>query len=183
MKQKYFLLLAVLFFTGCATQKVSTVSGDRYDKDKDRTSYFVLPFGSASIPGKWTKTSYNESSRQQFFKNSDGITITVAFTQINSYEFNRDRSKKGFEFLQAFYKCESDYFTNSVKLSQEKIEAREKEHYIIWRVFGVSDHVSYDTYFLFGEKNGYVSNFSVMETGKWTSADKIRILKEMYPEQ
>ena len=183
MKIRYLLLFAAVICTNCATQKASTITGGEYDENKNQTSYFVLPFGSAFIPGKWIKTKYNNVSNQQFFKNSDSITIAVAFNPVNKYEFNTDNSKKGFEFVKAFYEWDSQYFVNTNKLNREKIEDDENQHYIVWRVFGENNETAYDTYFLFGEKNGYARNFSIMKTNKWNREEKIKVLKEMYSEK
>lgn len=180
MKLKYPLLFAIIIITGCTTQKVSTIVGGSYDKNKDQTDYIVFPFGATSLPGKWTKTSYNTISKQQFFKNEDSISIAIAFTSTNNYEFNTNNSKKGFEFVKAFYEWESDYFVNHFKLTQEMVEQSESGNYIIWRAFGENNNANFDTYFLFGEKNGNASNFSIAITDKWSKEEKMRILKEMY---
>ena len=175
-----YFIIVIITLASCATQKVSTIAGGEYDRNKDRTDYFVLPFGSTSMPGKWTKTRYNEVSKQQFFKNEENISITVAFTPINSYEFNTDKSKKGYNFTRAFYEWDADYFVKTHKLNQERIEFNENKNYIIWRAFGQQNGANFDTYFLFGEKNGYANNFSITVTDKWTKEDKVKFLKEMY---
>lgn len=177
---KYLISFAFIICTGCAAQKASTIIGGDYNESKNQTDYFVLPFGSVSLPGKWVKTKYNNISKQQFFKNADSITIAIAFNPIDGYEFNTDNSKKGVEFVNAFYKWDAQYFADTYKLKQEKIESDENKNYIIWHLFGESNTIIYDTYFLFGEKNGYASNLSIMKTDKWSSDEKIKILKEMY---
>jgi len=59
MKTIQFLIaLNLLILASCATQRVSTATGGEYNKDKNRTEYFVFPFGTTSISGKWTKTDY-----------------------------------------------------------------------------------------------------------------------------
>jgi hypothetical protein len=175
-----YLVLIAITLTSCATQRVSTIVGGDYDKNKDKTDYFVLPFGATSMPGKWLKTKYNEISKQQFFKNEEDISIAVGFSPINGYEFNTDKSKKGYAFTKAFYEWESDYFVKTQQLNQEVIESDENKNYIIWRVFGQQNGTNFDTYFLFGEKNGYANNFSITATDKWTKDDKMKFLKEMY---
>lgn len=174
------LLLLTIICIGCSSQQLSTVNSAKYNEQKNRTDYFVLPFGSTSIPGKWTKTKYNEVSHQQFFKNKDSVSIAIAFTPVNKYEFNTKNPKKGFEFVNAFYEWDSEYFVTKHKLQREKIESNELQKYIIWRLLGKLDNANYDTYFLFGEKNGYANNFSVSTTNKWSSEEKVKFLKEMY---
>lgn len=180
MKTKYLILVAFIACASCATQKASTITGGDYDERKNQTDYFVLPYGSTSLPGKWIKTKYNNVSNQQFFENADSITIAIAFTPIGNYEFNTSNQKKDFEFVKAFYDWDAQYFVNTHQLQQEIIESNENQHYIIWHLFGESNKVAYDTYFLFGEKNGYASNFSIMKTGKWNSEEKTGFLKEIF---
>lgn len=140
----------------------------------------VFPYGSVSIPDEWERTDYNSVSRQQFFKNEDGVTIAVSFGPCNKYEFNADNLKKGFDFVKAFYEWESEYFVSTYGLKQELIEENKVDNYIIWRVYGDYDNSSLDTYFLFGEKNGFANNYSVMITDKWTTESKVSFLKEMW---
>ena len=183
MKLAHLLFITCFVFAGCAPQRISAISGGEYDENKGKTDYFVLPFGSTSLPGKWDKKRYNEVSKQQFFENADHVSIAIAFTPINSYEFNRDNSKTGYAFTKAFYQWEADYFVNAHKLNQAQIETNEDLNYIIWRVYGPYNNSNLDTYFLFGEKNGYASNFSVTITDKWSTEQKIKVLKEMYLQQ
>jgi hypothetical protein len=180
MNAKHLLLFGIVLLTSCASQKTNTLVGYDYDKTKDKTDYFVFPYGSVSISGEWNRTSYNQTARQQFFQNSDSIIISVAFGPCNKYEFNADNSKKGFDFVTAFYEWDSEYFVNNYRLNQEKIESNEKNNYIIWRAFGENNNADWDTYFLFGEKNGFANSFAIMKTDNWTKEEKVNFLKEMY---
>ena len=179
MKFRY-LLFATIFLTSCATQRTTTLVSCDYDKNKNQTDYMVFPYGSVSIHGEWTQTSYNQVSKQQFFQNPDSIIISVAFTPCNKYEFNLDNSKKGFEFVTALYEWDSEYFVSNYHLNREKIESDEKNNFIIWRTFGENNDTYWDSYFLFGEKNGFANNFAIMKTFKWTKEEKVTFLKEMY---
>jgi hypothetical protein len=174
------LLFAIIFLTSCATQRTTTLISCDYDKNKNQTDYLVFPYGSVSIHGEWIQTSYNQTAKQQFFQNTDSIIISVAFAPCNKYEFNMDNSKKDFEFVTAFYEWESEYFVTNYRLNQEKIEFNEKDNFIIWRVFGENNNTYWDSYFLFGEKNGFANNFAIMKTDKWTKEEKVAFLKEMY---
>ncbi len=180
--QNIFLFIAIAC-ASCAAQKASTITGGEYDERKNQTDYFVLPYGSVSLPGKWIKTKFNNVSNQQFFKNADSVTIAIAFTPVDKYEFNTSNEKKGFEFVKAFYEWDAQYFIHTHKLQQETIESSENQHYIIWHLFGESNNVAYDTYFLFGEKNDQARNFSIMKTDKWSSDEKIKFLKEIFLER
>ncbi len=182
MKLKYLFLIVIVFLTSCATQKTTTLVSCDYNKNKNQTEYLVFPYGSVSIQGEWNRTSYNQISKQQFFQNSDSVIISVAFGPISKYEFNTDNSKKGFDFVKAFYEWDSDYFENNYRLNQEIIESNEKDNFIIWRVFGENNDTYWNTYFLLGEKNNIASNFAIMKTDKWTEEEKTNFLKSMYIE-
>ncbi len=173
-------VLAVFWFlTNCATQKTSTVVGIDYNESKHETDYFVLPYGSVKLPGKWGKTTYNSVSRQQFFTNKDSITIAISFGHIDKYEFNADGSKKGYAFVEAFYDWDSEYFVDQ-GLKRQIIERDSINKYMIYRIYGEYEKDELDTYFLIGEKNGSVNNFSITNSNKWTEAERIDFLKRIF---
>lgn len=181
MKRNYCIyLFSMILFAGCTTQKTSTIVSFDYDTKRNQTNYMVFPYGSVSIPNKWDKTSYNSVSRQQFFKNDEGVTIAISFGLCNKYEFNRDNANKGFRFVRAFYEWDSDCFVSTYGLKQELIEENEEKNYLIWRVYGDYNNSHWDTYFLFGEKGGVAHNYSVMDTNKWTVEQKIEFLNGIY---
>ena len=180
MKIKSLFLFVILLLTSCASQKTTTLVSCDYDKNKNQTDYMVFLYGSVSIPGEWTRTTYNQSAKQQFFQNPDGIIIAISFGPCNKYEFNQDNSKKGFDFVQAFYEWDSEYFVTNYGLNQEKIDFDESNKFIIWRAFGENNNSYWDTYFLFGEKNGFANSFSIMKTEKWSKSEKTAFLKAVY---
>jgi hypothetical protein len=143
----------------------------------------VFPYGSVSIPGQWDKTSYNQVSKQQFFKNEEGVSIAISFGPCNKYEFNADNTKKGFDFVKAFYEWDAEYFVSTFGLKQDLIEENEEDNYIIWRVYGEYNNSNWDTYFLFGEKKGFANSYAIMSTDKWTIERKLDFLKEIYLEK
>ncbi len=173
----YLAIISGFVFTACATQRVSVIEGFNYDKNKNQTEYLVLPYGSALIPGRWEKTSYNSISRQQFFINQDSVKIALSFNRFDQYEFNPDGAKKGMDFVEAFYEWESEYFVNSFGLNRKLIEQDRINKFILFRIYGEVDGGNFDTYFLFSEKNGNVANMSVSITDKWTENEKIAFLK------
>ena len=179
---KLFLLLsAVVLFVGCRTVSSSrygsTIVGGEYEASKDSTSYFVYPFGSVMIPGKWEKTTYNSASRQQFFQNSDSVLISVIFSRFDGYEFNQDGAKKGYDFVKACYVWESDYFEKTLGLQHEILEENEGKQYMIFRIYGSTDGTKVNMYFLLGEKNGNVSYFSLSRAEKWTEERRLEFLR------
>ena len=181
MKRNYCIyLLTIVLFVGCATQRTSTIVSCDYDTKRNQTDYMVFPYGSVSIPNKWEKATYNSVSKQQFLKNEEGVIIAISFGPSSSYEFNADNSKKGFAFVRAFYEWDSQYFVNTFGLKQDLIEENEANNYIIWRVYGDYNSSQWDTYFLFGEKNGIANNYSIMKTDKRTTEQKVEFLKGLY---
>ena len=170
----------ILILTGCASQRVSTIVGCDYDESKNQTDYFVLPYGSVSIPGKWEKSNYNSISGQQFFANTDSIKIAIAFNRFDKYEFNADGSKKGYDFVKAFYEWDSRFFVDSYGLKRRIIENDSINNYILYQIYGLANGATFDTYFLVGEKNSNVNSLSIMTTDKWTEYTKIEFLKGLY---
>lgn len=169
------LLIATVSSCGSAQRATSTIVGGDYDAKKNITEYFVQPYGQVSIPGKWDKTTYNSSSRQQFFTNKESVQLAISFGPCNKYEFNKNGALKGYDFVKAFYKWDSDYFVSN-GLQCKILESDSTKHYIIYRAFGKG----FDTYFLIGEKNGYLNNFSINITDKWTAQQKVDFLKSLF---
>lgn len=172
--------LIIMFFVGCVTQRTSTIVSCNYDKKTNQTNYMVFPYGSVSIPDQWERTGYNKSSRQQFFRNKEGVVIAIAFGPSNKFEFNANNSKKEFQFVKAFYEWDSQYFVNSLGLKQVLIEENDTDNYIIWRIYGEYDGSQVDTYFLVGDKRGIAHNYSLTRTDSWTIEQKIEFLKRLY---
>ena len=179
LKIPLFLTISIVL-TGCATQSTSTIVGGEYSETKNITDYFVLPYGSVSLPGKWEKTSYNEISKQQFFRNQDSIKIALAFERYNSYQFNTDGTHTGFSFVRAYYEWDSKYFMDSFGLNRQTIESDSAANFMIYRIYGQAGQGEFDTYFLIGEKNGNISNFSISITHKWNEGEKVKFLKSLY---
>ncbi len=178
---KTFILLSTsILLTNCATQRTSTIVGGDYNETKNETDYFVFPYGSVTLPGKWDKTNYNTISRQQFFRNQDSVIIGIVFGRLNKYEFNMDGSKTGYNFVKAFYEWDSKYFVDSYGMKRQLLEKDSTSNFMIYRIYGQVEKREFDTYFLIGEKNGSTSNFSISDTDKWTENEKIDFLKNLF---
>ena len=173
----YFLMLIALSsMIGFATQYMSTIEGGDYDANKDATDYYILPLGQVSLPGKWEKCGYNKEAHQQFFMNQDSVIIAASFSPTSRYEFNKNGTLKGLDFLLSFYEWESEYF-KSEGYESEMIETNNEYQYILYRIYGNTAN----TYFLVGLKNGVnVTNLSVNITDKWTEDEKILFLKNLF---
>lgn len=178
--QTNLIFLSILILAGCASQRVSTIVGCDYDESKNQTDYFEIPYGSVSIPGKWEKSNYNTISGQQFFTNKDSIRIAIAFNRFDKYEFNEGGAITGYEFVKAFYEWDSKFFVDSHGMKRKVIENDSVKNYILYQIYGLVNGVYFDTYFLVGEKNGNVCNFSIMITDKWAENTKIDFLKKLY---
>lgn len=170
-------LTLVFLFANCASTTTSTIVGGGYNESKNVTDYMVFPYGSVSIPGKWTKTSYNSISRQQFFENKDSISIAIAFCRYDKYEFNAQGQHKGFEFVEAYYEWDTKYFIETYGLQRQEIERDSVNGFMTYRIFGQIDESLIDTYFLISEKNGNITNLSILATKKWSESDKLSFLK------
>lgn len=171
------LLVSVLVSAFMPLEAVaqSTIVGAEYKPDKNITEYYVFPYGEVSLPGKWEKWQYNANARQQFFINDESVLIAISFGAVNDYDFNKKGTLKGYDFVKAYYDWEFEYFSSS-GFESKIIEADQSNSYIIWRIWGQKA----DTYFLFGERNGHVCNFSVNITDKWTEEEKVKFLKSIY---
>lgn len=176
----FLLLILTIILTNCATQRTSTLVGGNYNETKNETDYFVMPYGSVILPGKWEKKDYNSISRQQFFRNQDSVIIAIAFGRFDKYEFNMDGSQTGYNFVKAYYEWDSKYFVDSHGLKRQVIESDSTNHFMVYRIFGQIEKREFDTYFLIGEKNGNISNFSISDTDKWTESEKTNFLKNIY---
>lgn len=176
-KTVFFFLSMLVLFAGCgiSRQATSTIVGGDYDAAKNATEYFVFPYGSVSLPGKWEKREYINSSRQQLFQNQDSVIVAVAFGPSNKFEFNADGLLEGHDFVEAFYKWESDYFT-SAGYACPILENDSVNPYMLFKIEGEK----VNSVFLIGERNGRVSYFSVQSTDKWTDTQKIQFLKNLF---
>ncbi|MEN9444112.1 MAG: hypothetical protein RIS47_1002, partial [Bacteroidota bacterium] len=176
------ILLATMtiLMTNCVTQSTSTIVGGEFNRKKNETDYFVLPLGSVVLPGKWEKTNYQPTNRQQFFMNQDSVSIAIAFARFDKYEFNKKGSQTGFDFLKACYEWDSNYFVETHGLKRLLIESDSTNNFMVYRIFGQIEKGEFDTYFLIGDKNGNISNFSISSTTKWTESEKLDFLKGLF---
>lgn len=176
-----FIVLSIAcLLGGCSSSRyMYTIVGGEYDEKKDVTDYFVLPLGQVALPGKWKKTSYNQTSRQQFFKNQDSISVAIAFGLVNKFEFNGDGSLKGFDFVEAFYKWDADYF-ESQGIKSQILESDKTKNYMIYRLYGKYNDENIDNYYIVRAKdNGSYSSYGLNNADKWTENEKIKFLKNL----
>ncbi len=176
---KIIITLIILSSVSCISSRETVLESLNYNANKNQTEYMVFPFGNATIPGKWDKTHYNSVSKQQSFINEDSIKIAIAFGSFTSFEFNQDGSKKGFEFVKAYYEWDSKYLAEKNNFNREILYQDSTNNFIIWRIQGTNNGEPIDNVFLFGIKNRNVSNLSIF-TDKWDINKKTQFLKGLF---
>ncbi len=164
----------------CTTQRLSTITSVEYDDHDDITTYTELPLGVVDIPGQWEKAEYNSVSHQQFFLKPQKVKLGVAFNPTTVFEFNPNGDKSGLDFVQAFYRWDTDYFHDTYGLENEIIEIDSARDFIIYRVYGEMDDAEMDSYFLIAERNGKMSSFSISSNDEWTRNETIQFLNNLY---
>lgn len=170
-------LLAIM--TSCMAPKaVSTIESNTYDTKTNQTTFNKFPFGSLSIPGKWTKISYNQISRQHNFKNADSVLTAVAINQTSSYPFYKPNMTSN-EAVKEFYEWDSKYLADNINGNRTIIKQDTVNHYIVWQITADNEKYKVDNHYLFGCENGII--FTVfIGTDKWTNEQKVEYLQTVY---
>lgn len=109
----------------------------------------MFPYGSVTLPGKWTETHYNNVSGQQFFRNADSVEFAVALNSWNRYEFYR-QGMTAMEFVKAFYEWESVYFQEQTGCQVKIVKDAGDRDMILWNI---RRDPTINTYYLFGLRN------------------------------
>lgn len=169
------LTLGILLFalTSCKTTATSVIYGDSYDDKKNQTVMVIIPYGNITIPGKWTKTHYSQTSRQTFFINSDSTTLAIAKAPKEKYPvYKPNQTDK--EFVTAFVKWDAEYYEKH-GLYTKTLTDKSDNGYIVWQVTG--NHLN--TIFIYGIKNNFAYNFSTTST-KLSDETKATLVTELY---
>ena len=171
--------VALFVMAGCAQKMTSTLTSSNYDKKTNATSYTVLPYGSATLPGAWTKVRYVASARQQFFRNNDSVTVSLAFGPADKFEFSKEELT-GFPFVKEYYEWESLYMEKSLGQKVSLVVTDSINKYLIARVY--SDKVN--EYQLFGArdcgcKSGAFQHYTITG-GKLSNDEKVKFLQDIY---
>lgn len=160
--------LLILVLTSCKTTQTSMIIADNYDEKKNQTTLTLLPYGNIVLPNKWTKTNYNQVSKQHFFTNNDSTTVAVTKNSKDKYPFFKTEQSDS-EFVTDFVKWDAEYW-EKLGLTVTTVDNQSKEGYILWQA--KNDEKNVNTIFLFGSKNGLAYNFS--GTSKSWSETKIK---------
>ena len=173
MKRILSILLIAAILVSCRASQTTMLISDSYDETKDMTSLMLFPYGNINIPGKWTKTSYNETSKQHYFRNDDDSTsIAVTMNPMNKYPFHSD-SLTYEAWVTEFYKWESEYYRNQ-GYTTEILKSDNFAKFLIWKITGEN----VNTVFLFGCKGGYAINYAVFTN--LSDNQRISFLTQLY---
>lgn len=165
----------LLVLTSCKTTQTSMIIADSYDEKKNQTTLILLPYGNIVMPNKWTKTSYDQLSRQHFFTNNDSTTVSVTKNPKNKYPFYKSEQTDK-EFVIDFVKWDAEYWEKQ-GLTVTTVSNQSEKGYILWQA--KSDERNVNTIFLFGSKNGFAYNFS--GTSKtWTETQIKDFLEHLF---
>jgi len=108
------------------------IVADSYDENNNITTLTLLPYGNIEIPGQWTKSKYNEVSRQHFFVDKDSTSIAVTKNPQEKYPFYTETIADK-EFARKFYEWEKDHY------EKQGFEIKEKSsgiNFVIWTANG-----------------------------------------------
>lgn len=154
--KKLVYILTLLFLTACKTTQTSMIIADKYDESQDKTTLTLHPYGNIVIPGNWTKTNYNQVSKQHFFESKDTTTLAVTKNPKEKYPFYKPEISDK-EFVTEFFKWDAGYWEKQ-GLAVTTIDDQSANGYILWQA--KSDEQEINTIFLFGSKNGFAYNLS-----------------------
>ena len=171
MKYRLLIILIIGLTVSCSTTKTSMIVTDSFDQNKNVTTLTLLPYGNIDIPGQWTKTKYNEISRQHFFSDKDSTTIAVTKNPQEKYPFYTETLTDA-EFARKFFEWEKAHYE---KQGFEIIEKYSSNNFIVWTANGNNAN----TIFLYGAKNKYAYNFAVF-TDNWTEEKRTEFLKNLF---
>ena len=173
MKFRLLTIFVLGLAISCSTTKTSIIVADSYDQTKNVTTLTLLPYGNIELPGEWTKTKYNEVSRQHFFVDKDSTSIAVTKNPQEKYPFYSENVTDK-EFARKFYEWEKDHYE---KQGFEIEEKSSDDNFVIWTANGNNAN----TIFLYGAKNKYAFNFAVF-TDNWSEEKRTEFLKKIFEE-
>ncbi len=137
-----------------------------------------MPLGKVSLPGKWVKTNYSEVCGQQWLVNSDSVSVAIAFTRYDKFEFYK-KELTNFNYVKAYYEWDAKYLAKQLSMNETIVKSDTAKHYLVWRIWGEHDQLKMNSYFLFGYKNYSVSSFAISDC-KWTEMEKVKFLEDLY---
>lgn len=178
MKTIYlYVTLFIAVAVSCTTYNyVSTIESTKYDKNSDKTTYTVLPFGVVILPGKWNKTTFNNVSYQQNFKNVDSVSSAVCINQASNYPFYKPNMTSN-QIVKEMYEWDAQYWAQRIGAKTPVLKSDTTNHFIIWQI--KEEKYKVDNYYLFGCEKGIV--FTVfINSQKWDSTEINSFLETVY---
>lgn len=174
MKPKLFCI--IILFTGffAKAQDASTTAA-RYNKIKNQTVLRLLPLSNIIIPGKWTQTSYNPTTRQYFFDNGDSTIIAVAKSGVGSYALH-STGQTDSAFVTSCYHRDSQFWAQKGIMVKALVDDAGLG-YMVWQATGDAEHINY--VFVYGIKNSIFYNFLVTST-RWNNAKKEQFITNLF---
>lgn len=177
LNQLLTITLSTVLLSCATTKSTSILYSDSYDKNTDRTSVMIFPYGEVKVPGKWTKTSENAVSGQYFFIGQDSSRIAIALQPWDKYEFSHNNPDVTPDnFVKKFYEWDANYMKEQTNgLIKILAENREK-NYLVWNL---KSERSGNDYYLFGLKGKTAYNLNV-KTDKWDEDKKVNFLERLF---
>lgn len=183
MKKHTVITLTAFIFLcalcSCHRRMAPTITAGEYNEQRNQTDYVVMPYGSVSLPGKWTHGRYRKESRQQYFTNSDSTVVTIAFGPCDKLGFPTG-GVQGYEFVKLYYQWESKYQVEILNQKIKVITADSANKYMIWEVYGEN----VNQFYLCGAKDCSCGecafqNFSI-QGRKLSDEQKAKFLQDIY---
>jgi hypothetical protein len=175
---RFITVITATIFSACASTGTSIIYGDDYDKANDQTTVTIFPYGNVKVPGKWTKTSYNNVSGQYFFIGPDSVRIAIALQPWDKYEFSHGNPEVTPEnFVRKFYEWDANYLKTKINGQVKVLVENREKNYIVWNLQGQRTN----EYFLFGLKGKSAYNLYVT-TSNWDESRKVGFLERLFAE-
>lgn len=171
---KLCIAASLLLSMEVSAQKMTTITGDTYNKKLNQTTLVLIPYGNVTFQGKWKKIRTTESSKQHFFRDADSTVLSIAKVPQNGYPFY-EKSLDDQSFPLTIYNWEKDYMTANGRVQQKLLTDQSDQGYILWQVEAKDVH----TILLNGSRNQYAYNFSI-SSKKWSDERKIAFLTEIF---
>ena len=146
------------------------VSSYSYSLDNNKLSVQGDNLHSFSLDGKWEKSHYMESSRQQFFKNQLNDNLSLSVLPTHSY---KHISKSGIKGVLQHFKWEKKYHKKTTKLEAEKLFVNNNKSFLIYKL-----NAKTPNYHLIYRINDLIYNVSIVSLNM-QEQEKIKYLKNI----
>lgn len=170
----------LIILSACSvSRQTSMLYNESYDKESNRTTITMFPFGVVKLPGVWTKTREFAQSGQYFYLNEDSVQVAIAMHEWNNIEFSHQNPNvTTLNFVRKFYEWESNYFKEITGREPRIVKEDTQKNYLIWHLMNGTQRVDY---FLFGLKGNTAFNLNV-KASHWDEEKKVRFLEQMFLE-